>query len=121
MELDKIIEMAKKQEKWSANHKWNFGPIEYLKSHVIDGTKTFKRFSETYDLFVQNVHHVTDAETFFVYKHCDYDIYVDADFMVCIMRKAFPEISFETICEWLKKHEEPHQYTKAISKNLMPK
>lgn len=123
MNLEQIIAEAKLQEKWTVNHNFNYGPIDYLKEKVVDNnaSSTWKNYIASLDVYEKNVHKVTDAETFFVYEHCKYDIYVDADYMVCIMRRCFPEVSFKQVCEWLKKHEEPHQYTNGISKSLVPK
>lgn len=118
MDLEKIIETAKQQESWSANHKWNYGPIDYLEKHVV---YAFESIEVGLAVFMNNVHRVTDAETYFVYEHKGFDIYVDADLMVCKMRRAFPDVSFKQVVEWLNKHEEPHQYTNGISKSLVPK
>lgn len=121
MDLEKIIETAKQQEKWNVTHEWNYGPIDYLKEHVIEHWSGWAEYDRTYDVFMNNVHRVTDAETYFVYEHKSFDIYVDADLMVCQMRRAFPDVSFKQVVEWLNKHEEPHQYTNGISKSLVPK
>lgn len=121
--LEEIIEVAKTKEKWTINHAWNYGPIKYLYEQVVDNhaDSKFENYMKSLDVFEQNVHNVTDAETYFVYEHSKYDIYVDADYMVCIMRRTFPDVSFKTVCEWLRKHEAPHQYTHGISKALVPK
>ena len=121
MDLEEIIETARRQENWSVNHKWNYGPIDYLKEHVIEHWKGWAEYERTCDVFMDNVHRVTDAETYFVYEHKSFDIYVNADLMVCKMRRAFPDVSFMQVVEWLNKHEERHQMTNPISKALIPK
>ena len=120
-DIDKIIDAAKQQQKWSMNHKWNYGPIDYLKEHIIEHHNGCTEYDRTTRMFLDNVHKVTDAETYFVYEHSAFDIYVDADLMVCKMRKAFPDVSFTQVVEWLNKHEAPHQYTNGISKCFVPK
>ena len=119
--LQEIISAARQQEKWSMNHKWNYGPIDYLHEHVIEQRKGMKEYMRTYYEFMHHVHDVTDYETYFVWKHKNFDIYVDANLMVCSMSIAFPEVSFREVCRLLQKHEGPHQYTNAISKALVPK
>lgn len=119
--MEKIIEEARKQENWTIGNKFNYGPIKYFQEHVIDHWKGWAEYERTTDVFMDNVHRVTDAETYFAWEHSAFDIYVDADLMVCKMRRAFPDVSFMQVVEWLKKHEAPHQYTYGISKALVPK
>ena len=109
--LNEIIAVAKTKEDWSVNHKWNYGPIEYLKEHIVsnDANTKFADFEKSYDKFWDNVHRVTDAETYFVYEHKSFDIYVDERRMVCIMRRTFPGVSINQVLKWLRKHTESHQ------------
>ena len=120
--LEEIIEVAKTKEKWTVGHVFNYGPIDYLRDHVVDNhaDSKFVGYIKTLWVFWKNVHKVTDAETYFVWEHCKYDIYVDGNEMVVAMRRAFPDVPFKTVCEWLTKHEEPHQYTTGISPDLVP-
>lgn len=121
MDLEKIIETAKQQEKWSPNHKWNYGPIDYLKAQLVDKHEVFADYLKGLDVWAENLHRVTDAETYFVWEHSKYDIYVDADLIIVSMQKAFPDVSFKQLVRWLNKHEEKHQITNPISKALVPK
>jgi hypothetical protein len=118
--LQEIISAARQQESWNVTHEWNYGPIDYLQKHVIQQWKGTKEYMRTYYEFMHHVHEVTDYETYFVWEHKNFDIYVDADLMVCNMRIAFPEVSFREVCRLLQKHEEPHQHTNAISLSLVP-
>lgn len=118
--LEGIISAARQQESWNVTHEWNYGPIEYLKKHVVEQRKGEKEYMHTCSVFMKHVHEVTDYETFFVWKHKNFDLYVDADLMVCNMKIAFPEVSFEEVCRLLRKHEDEHQYTNGISLSLVP-
>ncbi len=119
--IEEIIATAKTKEKWSANHKFNYGPIDYLNDELVNKPKGLKATIEGLEEFKANVHRVTDAETYFVWQHCKYDIEVDADMLVVEMRMAFPDVPFKTVCKWINKYEEPHQYHNGISKSLVPK
>ena len=119
--LEEIIEVAKTKESYNVTHEWNYGPIDYLHDELVNKAVGLNATIDGLKVFKANVHKVTDAETYFVWEHRGFDIIVDADYMVVAMRQAFPGVPFTTVCEWLRKHEEPHQYTNGISKSLVPK
>lgn len=122
MDLEKIIEEARQQQDWTVSHKFNFGPVKYLRDRVVHNNAGtgWAEYEKSLDVFEQNVRRVTDAETYFAWEHSSFDIYVDADLLVCKMRRAFPDVSFMQVVKWLNKHEAPHQYTKGISPALVP-
>ncbi len=115
--LEQIISAARQQEKWSMSHKWNYGPIDYLHEHLV------YRNDDTianYNKFERVVHMVTDYETFFVWEHKKFDLYVDGDHMVCIMHRTFPDVSFQEVCRLLRKHRAADQVCSGISLPLVP-
>ena len=72
MDINKIIQDAKTKEKWSANHQFNYGPIEHLEKEIFNDGHDGIHFN----LFYKNVSKVADALTFFAYEFRKYDIYV---------------------------------------------
>lgn len=120
--LADIIREARKAEKWSANGKWNYGPIDYLKAHVVVNTETtkWKDYDESLELFADNLHRVTDPETYCVSLIKDYDIFVDEDYIVCAMRRAFPAVGFREVCKMIADNLGDHQQGNGISPALVP-
>ena len=102
--LEKIIDTAKQQESWSANKKYNYGPIEYLKKEVLKNGWTI----EKQDLFYRLVHHVTDAKTYFVSIFNRFDIYVYREQIIYHMNMTFPEIEEQTIYQWINETKEDY-------------
>ena len=120
--LADIISEARKAEKWSANGKWNYGPIDYLKAHVVVNTETtkWKDYDESLELFADNLHRVTDPETYCVSLIKDYDIFVDENYIVCAMRRAFPAVGFREVCKMIADNLGDHQQGNGISPALVP-
>lgn len=120
--LEEIIEVAKTKESWCIGHKFNYGPIDYLYKQVVDNNANskFGDYMKSLEVFEQNVHRVTDAETYFAWEHCKYDLVVRSDYLILDMRRAFPEVPFLTVCEWLRKHEGEQQTSTNIRHSLLP-
>lgn len=109
----RILEEARKQENWSFDKKYNYGPIDYLKAKVLYKGGQYSR--DNHDLYEKMVHRVTDQETYFVYLFIDYDLYVDAEQIFYEMKRAFPDTTYEQMKEWLYKHMSEEQWTDTIS------
>lgn len=104
MKKKEIILEARKKECWSMNHKYNYGPIDFMFSEWYKGA-----YSEEKTIsFYKFVRLVTDAETFFVWLFKMYDIYVRVGQLYWEFRQAFPEVSKYTIMQWLNEKKEPH-------------
>ena len=118
----KIIEEAKTKESWSANHKFNYGPIKYLYEQVVEKcAPKLDVVEKAIAEFEKHVHRVTDAETYFVWQHCKYDLIVNSNYLILDIRHAFPEVPFLTVCEWLRKYEGEQQTNTCINMSLVPK
>lgn len=101
----KIITEALTKECWSANQKYNYGPIKFLRDKVLYAYGDYKKNFENYE---KNIHRVTDAKTFFIYQLCSYDCIVDCTQLVCDMRRTFPKTSFEQVMMWIYEESESH-------------
>lgn len=116
-----IIETAKTKESWSANRKFNYGPIKYLYEQVVEKcAPTLSAVTEAIAEFEKHVHRVTDAETYFVWQHCKYDIYVRSNELIVSMRDAFPDVPFLTVVEWIRKYEGEQQTSTDIAYSMLP-
>ena len=106
-----IISVAKTKESWSVNHKWNYGPIEYLHDILLQDATTIKKAEQKWRTFNKNVHRVTDVETFFAWKFKNYDLVVDCGQLYFEVTEAFPGISREQFTKWVGEHLSPLQTT----------
>ncbi len=104
MTIEQIVKQAKTKESWSVNHRYNYAPIDYLAKEIFRGGTKRKQFNRYY----RNLHKVTDAKTFFAYLFSRFDIYVWSASLVWAMSQAFPEVSKETIKEWILENKEEH-------------
>ena len=111
MDIKNIIENAKGAENWSANHKFNYGPIKYLEREV----KTLEVFSDSqsggtrFNIFYKNVSKVTDPKTFLAYELCRFDIYVRVTDIIYVMGRTFPEVNEGQIMDWVFELKNPEQ------------
>lgn len=104
MRTEQIVRLAKTKESWSANHKYNYAPIDYLAEEVFKaGTKRIQ-----FNRFYRNLHKVTDAKTYFAYMFKAFDIYVWSGSLVWGMSQAFPDVSKDTIRDWILENKEEH-------------
>lgn len=119
--IEEIIATAKTKESWSVNHKFNYGPIDYLYEHVVQKCASgLDAITKAITEFEQHVHRVTDAETYFVWQHRKYDLIVRSNELVIAMRDAFPAVPFMTVCQWIRKYEGKQQTSTAIHLSLVP-
>ena len=100
-----LAELAKAQPaKMSINGLYNYAAIEYVQKAIFASYQGRKSF----DLFYKTIAQVTDAKTFFAYEFKNADIYVYCDDLKCTINKAFPEVSADTLREWIEQNQEPH-------------
>ena len=104
MDIEKIIEVAKTKELWSASGNYNYGPMEYFKKEVLNGNVldengkiSWKKHESLFDLYEKNVHRVTDWKTFLTREYGNFDVYVDVTELICTMNRTFPETSQRSI------------------------
>lgn len=116
-ELADIISEAKKAEKWSANGKYNYGPIESLRAAAYKHTTTAEEYTKFFD---EHLAEVTNAETYCVWLLRAYDITVDETQVFCDLRRAFPAIGFKEACKLIKDHMSPEQQGNGIAAALVP-
>lgn len=105
MDINKIIQDAKAKEKWSANHQFNYGPIEHLEKEIFNDGHDGIHFN----LFYKNVSKVTNALTFFAYEFCKFDIYVRVTDLFYVIGRAFPEVNEDQIMRWVNCLKRPEQ------------
>ena len=105
MDINKIIQDAKTKEKWSANHQFNYGPIEHLEKEIFNDGHDGIHFN----LFYKNVSKVADALTFFAYEFRKYDIYVRITDLFYVFGRTFPEVNEDTIVKWAEGFKSPEQ------------
>lgn len=119
--IEEIIATAKTKESWTINHAWNYGPIKYLYEQVVEKcAPTLSAVTEAIAEFEKHVHRVADAETYFVWQHCKYDIYVRSNELIVAMRDAFPDVPFLTVCKWIRKYEGEQQTSTNIAYSMLP-
>ena len=116
-ELAEIICQAKQAEKWSANGKYNYGPIESLRAAAYKYTTTAEEYTKFFD---EHLNEVTDAETYCVWLLRSYDVFVDDTQVYCDLRRAFPAIGFKEACKLIKDHMSPEQQGNGIAAALVP-
>lgn len=105
IDIDNIIKVAKTKESWSANRKYNYGPIAHLEREVFaDGAD-----DEHFSMFYSNVRNVTDARSFFAREYGRFDIYVRVDDLFYVMERTFPEIPKNVIWGWIAVSRESYQ------------
>ena len=109
MDINKIIQESKKYANWSANGKYNYGPIHHFSRMVFkDYHEGRESIVQCFKTFYANIRQVTDAETFFVSEFLRFDIYVRCSDLVYVMRQAFPEIPESKVWEWIEEHKDYH-------------
>ena len=101
-----IIATAKKCQCWSMNHKYNYGPLDYLKRKVLYKDGWSERNMKLYQKLVR---FVTDAHTWFIYNFISYDYYVRCGQLIYEVQQSFPEVSKQTIWQWIKEKKMSHQ------------
>lgn len=106
-DIREIIQQARTKENWSANKRYNYGPIDYLSQKVMSCSNEIG-VGKTLSLFYKHVKDVTDAKTFFAYVFKDFDIYVNHSDVVYPVKNAFPDIEIRTIHEWIDEFRQPH-------------
>ena len=116
-ELADIISQAKQAEKWSANGKYNYGPIESLRAAAYKYTTTAEEYTKFFD---EHLNEVTNAETYCVWLLRSYDVFVDNTQVYCDLRRAFPAIGFKEACKLIKDHMSPEQQGNGIAAALVP-
>lgn len=116
-ELADIISQAKQAEKWSANGKYNYGPIESLRAAAYKHTTTAEEYTKFFD---EHLNEVTNAETYCVWLLRAYDITVDETQVFCDLRRAFPAIGFKEACKLIRDHMGENQQGNGIAAALVP-
>ena len=116
-ELAGIISQAKQAEKWSANGKYNYGPIESLRAAAYKHTTTAEEYTKFFD---EHLNEVTNAETYCVWLLRAYDIIVDETQVFCDLRRAFPAIGFKEACKLIRDHMGENQQGNGIAAALVP-
>lgn len=101
-----IIATAKKCQCWSMNHKYNYGPLDYLQREVLYKNGYSER---NHKLYQKLVRFVTDAHTWFIYNFISYDYYVRCGQLIYKVQQSFPEVSKQTIWHWIKEEKMSHQ------------
>lgn len=115
--LTDIISEAKQAEKWSANGKYNYGPIESLRAAAYKHTTTAEQHQQ---FFNDHLAEVTNAETYCVWLLRGYDINVDETQVYCDLRRAFPAIAFKEACKLIADHMGDHQQGSGIAAAMVP-
>lgn len=120
---ERIVYDARKQEQWSVSGRFNFGPIRYLYKQVVDnsGRNGTDNYMWSWDVYEGLIPRVTDPETYFVYLHGDYDLYVDSDMLIYKIQKLWPGVPFMQLLAWLKEFEGDEQTSYPISSEMIPK
>ena len=108
--IDRIAEIAKTKVSYSANGKYNYAPIDYFCSVVFGGKNGVQITQRDFSYFYKYLHRITDAKTYFIYEFKNFDIYVRCGSILYVMQRAFPEISKETLKEWILENTEDHHY-----------
>ena len=113
-----IISEAKQQEARTVSG-LNYGPIKYLRDRILyaDNGKTTAENMEEYE---NNLHRVTDADTYAAYLLSSYDVFVDETQVYCDLRRAFPSLTFAELCQLTRDHMSENQQGDGIAAALVP-
>lgn len=116
--LADIIREAKQQEARTASG-LNYGPIKYLRDRVLYATNG-KTTAENLTEYENNLHRVTDADTYAAYLLSSYDVFVDETQVFCDLRRAFPSLTFAELCQLIRDHMGDEQQGNGIAAALVP-
>ena len=116
--LSDIISEAVKQESRTVSG-LNYGPIKYLRNNVLyanNGRTTAENMKE----YENNLHRVTDPDTYAAYLLSSYDVFVDETQVYCDLRRVFPSLTFQELCKLINDHMGENQQGNGIAAALVP-